>query len=123
MTPLTANDMEILKALWRGGPLSARETHAAIGQARGWSYSTTRTLLARMVDKGLVARGESHGLAVFSAAIGKTEAMSRLIRAFSAQMFDLDAPLPASAFADSPLLDEAELAELEAMLAEPEDKA
>ena len=54
----------------------------------------------------------------------KAQVLSTMIRSFSAQIFDLDVPLPASAFASSPLLDPADIAELEKLLAEkPEDTA
>jgi BlaI family penicillinase repressor len=110
-------EMNILKALWKTAPMSAREIHDAVGVEAGWSYSTSRTYVARMVDKGLVARGQVHGLTVFSPAASKVAVLGMMVRAFSAQVFDLDAPLPAAAFADSPILDADELDELEQVLA------
>lgn len=110
------SEMAVLKALWRAGPMSAREVQDRIGGERDWSHSTTRTLLSRMVEKGLVEKTDSHGLAVFAPGLGKTAVLSGMIRAFSAQVLDLDAPLPASAFAGSPLLSEDDLEELEALL-------
>lgn len=114
------SEMAVLKTLWRAAPLSAREMQARAGEAQGWSYSTTRTLLARMMEKGLVRRSDSHGLAVFAPAVSKAAVLGAMVKTFSAQVFDLDSPLPASAFADSPLLSEEDLAELEAMLDAPE---
>ena len=110
--------MAVLKVLWAQGAMSAREVQNAIGEAQGWSYSTTRTLLSRMADKGLVQRSSSHGLAVFAAQISKAKVLSAMVRTFSAQVFDLDAPIAASAFAESPLLTEDDLEELETLLAE-----
>lgn len=111
-------EMDVLKALWRTSPMSAREVHAELGERNGWSYSTTRTLLARMVEKALVERQSAHGLAIFLPAVSKVKVIGALVRSFSAQVFDLDKPLPASAFADSPVLDPAELEELEKLLGE-----
>ena len=62
------SELEVLKALWSSHRLSAREIHDRIGDAQGWSYSTTRTVVQRMVDKGLVNKDSVHGLAVFAAA-------------------------------------------------------
>lgn len=45
---LTDSELEVKKALWRGGARSAREVHD----------STTRTTLDRMVDKGLVGAAQ-----------------------------------------------------------------
>lgn len=111
------SELALLKALWRDGRLSARELHERAGRGQGWSYSTTRTVLQRMVDKGLLDRDSVHGLAVFAPAEAKVDLISRLVRAFAARVLDADpAALPASAFAGSRILDEAERAELEALL-------
>ncbi len=111
------SELSVLKSLWKTAPRSARELHDDVGAAAGWSYSTTRTLITRMVEKGLVERGQVHGLTVFSPKASKTAVLNMMVRSFSAQVFDLDAPLPAAAFADSPILDAAELEELEQLLA------
>ena len=112
------SEMSILKALWKSSPQSARELQDSVGAEAGWSYSTTRTLLARMVEKDLVERGSSHGLTLFGAKASKISVLGMMVRSFSSQVFDLDAPLPAAAFADSPILDKAELEELEALLSQ-----
>ena len=109
--------LEVLKALWSSQRLSAREIHDRIGEAQDWSYSTTRTVIQRMVDKGLVHKDSVHGLAVFAAADRKVDLISRLVRSFTARVLEADpSALPASAFAGSRLLDEAERAELDALL-------
>lgn len=111
------SELEVLKALWSSQRLSAREIHDRIGDAQGWSYSTTRTVIQRMVDKGLVTKDSVHGLAVFAAADRKVDLISQLVRSFTKRVLEADpSALPASAFAGSRLLDEAERAELDALL-------
>ena len=111
------SELQILKALWGAGRLSARELHDQTGQSQGWSYSTTRTVIQRMVDKGLLRRESAHGLAVFEASSGKVDLISRLVRSFAARVLESDpGTLPASTFAGSRILDAAERAELEALL-------
>lgn len=111
------SELEVLKALWSHDRLSAREVHDQIGEAQGWSYSTTRTVIQRMVDKGLVNKDSVHGLAVFAAADRKVDLISRLVRSFTKRVLEADpTALPASAFAGSRLLDDAERAELDALL-------
>ena len=51
------SELEVLKALWSSQRLSAREIHDRIGEAQDWSYSTTRTVIQRMVDKGMIEQG------------------------------------------------------------------
>lgn len=111
------SELEVLKALWSSNRLSAREIHDRIGEAQRWSYSTTRTVIQRMLDKGLVTKDSVHGLAVFAAADRKVDLISRLVRSFTKRVLEADpTALPASAFAGSRLLDEGERAELDALL-------
>jgi BlaI family penicillinase repressor len=112
-----ASELELLKALWRDGRLSARELHDRTGEAQGWSPSTTRTVLRRLVEKGLAARTDYHGLAVYEASAAKVDLISRLVRSFARRVLDADPrALPASTFAGSALLDDAEREELERLL-------
>lgn len=117
------SELELLKALWREGRLSARELHDRVGEAQGWSASTTRTVLRRLVEKGLAARTDYHGLAVYQASAAKVDLISRLVRSFARRVLDADPrALPASTFAGSALLDEAEREELERLLKSAEDE-
>ncbi|WP_375549790.1 BlaI/MecI/CopY family transcriptional regulator [Oceanicaulis alexandrii] len=113
------SELEVLKALWSHDRLSAREVHDKIGEAQGWSYSTTRTVIQRMVDKGLVNKDSVHGLAVFAAADRKVDLISRLVRSFTKRVLEVDGALPVSAFTGSALLNAQELEELEQILEAP----
>jgi predicted transcriptional regulator len=116
------SELELLKALWREERLSARELHDRVGEAQGWSASTTRTVLRRLVEKGLAARTDYHGLAVYEASAAKVDLISRLVRSFARRVLDVDPKaLPASTFAGSALLDEDEREELERLLKAAED--
>lgn len=116
-TPSQA-ELAVLKQLWAAGPQSAREVHNRVATETGWSYSTTRTLITRMAEKGLVGRRDVHGLAVYEAEIEKVSLMNRMIRDFAANILEIDGPLPATAFANSRLLSDDEAAELSRLLEE-----
>ncbi len=109
-------ELAVLKALWRHGEMSVREVHDAIAGDLGWAPNTTRTVIDRMRVKGLINRRDLHGVAVFTPAEPKVGAMARLIKDFARRVLDVDSPLPGSAFAASGLLNDAEVAELEALL-------
>ena len=117
---LSKTELGILKLLWRTERSSAREIHDALGNDMGWAYTTTRTMLDRMVKKGLLERGSFHGLYLYSAAVGKVTTVARLVREFTERVLELDSVPVATLFADSEVLDENELAELEQLLDRPE---
>ena len=112
----TRTELSILKHLWSGNRMSAREVHDAVSTETGWSYSTTRTLLTRMEEKGLVAKADVHGVAVYAPALPRVTVLGALARELTRDVFDIKGALPASMFADSPHLTGDELAELDAIL-------
>ena len=48
----TAAEWKVLLTVWESGPLAARDVVDALEAETGWSTSTVKTLLRRLVDKG-----------------------------------------------------------------------
>lgn len=115
-------ELVILKRLWSQAPLSAREIHEAIGPALDWSFSSTRKTIQRMVEKDMLATSAAHGVTVYRPRRGKVQTLAAMLNTFTRQVLELEGPLPVASFAESRLLDEKELAELEALLEQPAKK-
>jgi predicted transcriptional regulator len=96
--------------------MSSREVHDALSAETGWSFSTTRTILTRMEEKGLVSKADVHGVAVYSPALSRVAVLGAMARELTRDVLDIKGALPASMFADSPHLSSDELAELDAIL-------
>jgi len=109
-------ELAVLKQLWPETQKSAREIHDAVTDETGWSYSTTRTVVTRMEEKGLLKRAEVHGVAVYAPALSRVAVLGAMARELTRQVFDIKGALPASMFADSPHLTKDELAELDDIL-------
>ncbi len=115
-------ELTVLKSLWRHQPLSAREIHEQIEGELGWSYSSTRKTLERMLDKGSVRQRIVHGVQVYEAALEKVGTLAAFAHDFSKRVMEMDAPLPVNMFTGSKLVDEDELAKLEQLLQDwPDD--
>ena len=115
-TEPTKPELAILKLLWQDQELTARDIHQNISAKYEWSYSTVRTVLERMNEKGLVKKRSSGNANIYAAGVGKVALLGKIISDFSARVMELDAPPAAAFFADSKLLDDAELIELQEML-------
>jgi predicted transcriptional regulator len=115
VTPTRA-ELSVLKQLWTTGRMSAREVHDAISAETGWSYSTTRTVMTRMEEKGLLKRSEVHGVGVYASKFSRVQVLGAMAKELTRQVFDIKGELPASMFADSPHLTREDLAELDAIL-------
>ncbi len=118
----TKPELAILKLLWRDDDLSARAIHNAIADDFGWSYSTVRTVLERMSEKGLISKRATQGVNYYTAEVTKVSVLGRMIADFSSRVLELDTAPAAAFFSDSKLLSEDELDELEAMLRKAEDR-
>ncbi len=110
------SELPILQHLWRSGPQSVGEIHKAISEEMGWSRSSTRKTLGRMVDKDLLKVKEKHGLNIYTANAKKVPTLAGMIRSFASDVLGLDGPLPVSSLVNSKILDDKELAELEQLL-------
>jgi BlaI family transcriptional regulator, penicillinase repressor len=112
----SVSELSLLKALWRQQPLSAREIHDKVAEELGWSYSSTRKTLERMLDKGSVRMSVLHGVQVYVAVLDKVDTLAAFARDFGQRVMEMDSPLPVNMFTGSKLVDKEELAQLEQLL-------
>jgi len=110
------SELVILKHLWSHGAQSVGEIHRAVSEALGWSRSSSRKTVERMVEKGLLSQRELHGLNIYSAKAKKIPTLAAMIQNFASDVLGLDGPLPVSNLVKSQLLSADELAELDAVL-------
>ena len=110
------SELSLLKALWRRQPLSAREIHDAVVDELGWSYSSTRKTLERMLEKNMVRQELRHGVQVYEAVSAKVDTLAAFAHDFGRRVMEIDTPLPVNMFTGSKLVDDAELARLEQLL-------
>jgi predicted transcriptional regulator len=113
---LTPAEWTIIKEVWRHEPVAAPAIQEALAREKGWSYSTVRTLMDRMVAKGFLTSEKLRNLTLFRSAIKqqdaqKSELLSTLRNAFNGAF----APL-VQCLLDSKELSAAELSELEKLI-------
>ncbi len=110
------SELIVLKSLWRQQPLSAREIHQQVEAELGWSYSSTRKTLERMLEKGSITQSTLHGVQVYEAVLEKVGTLASFAHDFGKRVMEMDAPLPVTMFTGSKLVDDAELTRLEQLL-------
>jgi BlaI family penicillinase repressor len=110
------SELSLLKALWRDQPLSAREIHERVEAELGWSYSSTRKTLERMLEKRMISQHVRHGVQVYEAVLDKVDTLAAFAHDFGKRVMEMDTPLPVTMFTGSKLVDEQELARLEQLL-------
>jgi predicted transcriptional regulator len=117
-------ELSLLKAMWRQAPLNARELHARVEDELGWSFSSTRKTLERMLDKGMVAQESQDGIQVYRPLLEKVGTLAAFARDFSVRVMEMEAPLSVAMFTGSKLVDQQELERLDNLLQDwPGDEA
>ena len=119
---LSRAEYDILKILWDAGQQSIREVHDQLTDTHNWAYSTTKTMMDRMVKKGLLQRDNFHGVFVYKALVSRPAGLVRFIQFFADRVLELDQGAVVSMFARSKALSGDEIAELEKLLAEEQKK-
>jgi predicted transcriptional regulator len=80
---LTKLEMQIMEALWSGGPASVREIQESFPEKGRPAYTTVQTLVYRLEAKKALRRLKKVGNAhIFEAAVSRAGAQLRLIDEF-----------------------------------------
>lgn len=121
MTPdLSKPELSVLSVLWKQQPLSVRELHDRLGN--DWAYTTTKTVMDRMVAKELLERDSVHGVIVYRAKIGRAEGLAQWVRFIAEKLFETDADEVVSLFAKRKTYHPQEIADLRELIRKAETK-
>jgi BlaI family transcriptional regulator, penicillinase repressor len=71
---LTQAEWSIIKAVWEKEPCTAPEIQEMLFKQTKWTYSTVRTILDRMVVKGLLAAEKVRNLTIYRSAVTREQA-------------------------------------------------
>ena len=120
---LTKAEFDIMRIIWKSKKLSVREVHDQVTATHDWAYSTTKTMMDRMVRKQLLARDKYHGVFLYHPLISRPSGFTRLVQFFADQVLELGYGEVVALFSKSKALDPEEIRELEKLLAnETEDR-
>ena len=115
---LSPTELDVLKELWRDGRSTVREVHEGLTPTHPRAYSTTKTIMDRMVAKGLLARKSFHGVFLYEPRISRPEGLVRMVRNFAERVLEANPETVIPLFARAGTLTEAELEELQRLLDE-----
>ncbi|HEV2436026.1 MAG TPA: BlaI/MecI/CopY family transcriptional regulator [Verrucomicrobiae bacterium] len=71
---LTESEWSIIKAVWEDEPCTAPAIQEKLLQPTGWTYSTVRTLMDRMVGKGVLRAKKQGKLTIYHSAVTRAQA-------------------------------------------------
>ncbi|HYG22317.1 MAG TPA: BlaI/MecI/CopY family transcriptional regulator [Verrucomicrobiae bacterium] len=71
---LTEAEWTVIKAVWELEPCTAPDIQQKVQKQTSWTYSTVRTLMDRMVTKGLLKADKQRNVTVFRSAVSREQA-------------------------------------------------
>src|SRR5450432_3301626 len=71
---LTESEWSVIKAVWETEPCTAPAIRAILFKPMGWHYSTVRTLMDRMVAKGVLKAKKEGKLTIYQSAVTRAQA-------------------------------------------------
>jgi BlaI family transcriptional regulator, penicillinase repressor len=81
-------EWRVLNELWRKHPASARDLLAALSGRTRWAYTTLKTILTRMEQKGLVRVAMRGNTAWYEPAVERERAQKHALRALIERVFE-----------------------------------
>ena len=113
---LTEAEWHVIKAVWEREPCTAPAVREKLLPATGWTYSTVRTLMDRMVAKGVLRARKEGKLTIYHSAVTRMQAQrGELFYALKHAFNGALTPMVQCLLESQPL-EAAELKELESLI-------
>jgi predicted transcriptional regulator len=85
---LSDAEWTVMQAVWNRAPASARDVLDEVGEETGWAYTTVKTLLARLVEKGALSEDRQANINIYEPRITRNEARGSALRSLLDRAFD-----------------------------------
>ncbi len=85
---LTEAEWAIMKIVWEKEPCAAGTVQEALAKSRDWAYSTVKTTMDRMANKGLLRIDRIRNLQLFTSCISEIDAKRSEFRSMLKKAFD-----------------------------------
>jgi predicted transcriptional regulator len=109
-------EMQLLQLLWEESPLGATEIAERVPDERGWTITTVKTLLSRLVAKGALTAKPQGRKYLYSPAIERDRVAANQARGLIDRLFGGRVSPLVAQLAEQRPLDEEDIAELEALI-------
>ena len=85
---LTDAEWQIMNALWKGWPATGREIAGRLPKEVKWAYTTIKTMLTRLAEKGAVSEAKRGNVGVYEPLVSREEARRSAFRSMLDQAFE-----------------------------------
>ena len=85
---LSEMEWEVMKPLWKHGPMAARDIYDKIPDRFSWAYETVKSMLARLVKKGVLTYDQVGNSFLYRTAYTRREITRAATGSFIRRVFD-----------------------------------
>jgi BlaI family penicillinase repressor len=116
---ITDAELDVMEALWGAGkPLTASEVGELVDADRDWSQATVKTMLSRLVTKGVIEHREDGRRFLYSPVLRREDYVGNESRRFVERLFGGRLSPLVARLAEEDGLDDEDIAAIEALLKE-----
>jgi BlaI family penicillinase repressor len=108
----------VMEALWERAPMTATEVAESVGEERGWSLPTVKTLLSRLVAKQAVTTEPDGRRFLYRPSLDRADYVGGESRRLVDRLFGGRAAPLIAHLAETEALSDEDIAEIEALLRE-----
>ena len=120
---LSDAEWKVMRALWEKQPATARALLETVSGETQWAYTTIKTVLARLVEKGAVQEEKEGATSVYRSLLAEQDARKSAVRGLLARAFDGGFGSLVHFMLENEELDARDRAELARLVAESERAA
>ncbi|MCF7974321.1 MAG: BlaI/MecI/CopY family transcriptional regulator [Phycisphaerae bacterium] len=110
------SEWAILRVVWKLEPCTAPAVQEALQDKRGWAYTTVKTMMGRMVKKGLLKTTKIRNLYLYSSVVTQSQARRGEILRTVTRAFDGTLTPMMQFLIESDELSEQEYSQLESLI-------
>ncbi len=122
MKELSGAEWHVLESLWANSPKVGSQIAADMEERRGWSRSTTLTMLRRMTEKNLISCDNSGKMKSYMPLVGREEAVKKETESFLNRVYHGSVSMLLNGFVQKQKLTPQEIEELRQILDHAEEK-
>lgn len=116
MKELSKAEWHVLECLWEDSPKVGSRIVGDMEKRKGWSRSTTLTMLRRMTDKGLISCDDSGRMRTYAPLVGREDAVGKETESFLKRVYQGSVSMMVNRFVERQKLTAEELEELKQIL-------
>ena len=115
-TKISQSELEVMDVLWRRPGIGASDVAQDLAETKDWSDRTIKTLLARLVEKGVLSTEKEGRRFLYTPIVSRENYAGPAARSFAKRLFGGRAAPIVAHLAEGEGLSDEDIAELEALI-------